>query len=255
MESTTILKSFRHWQELIKDKKFQISLISGILLMILAFFANLTASYYVDSLATYPAGDLILDNIPTYNLNFLYTTGLYILLGIVILYPILFNPAIAPFTLKTFAAFIIIRSIFISLTHLGVPEGFLQLELNWQNQNQDSFFKLFHLNDLFFSGHTGMPFLGFLIFKDKLIKYFLLFGSFLMGATVLLMHVHYSIDVFSAFFITYSIYIVSDRIFNNLNLSFKKIVERVENQERALKKFIKEKSKKTIETLGKMKKH
>lgn len=236
MESTTILKSFRHWQELIKDRKFQISLISGILLMVLALFANLTASYYVDSLSTYPAGDLILDNIPTYNLNFLYTVGLYIFLGIIILYPILFNPAIAPFTLKTFAAFIIIRSIFISLTHLGVPEGFLHLELNWQNQS--GFFKLFHINDLFFSGHTGMPFLGFLIFKEKIVRYFLLFGSFLMGITVLLMHVHYSIDVFSAFFITYSIYIVSDKIFNNLNLSFKKIVERVENQEKALKEFI-----------------
>ena len=37
---------------------------------------------------------------------------------------------------------------------------------------------------------------------------------------MLLMHVHYSIDVFAAFFIAYGVYAFSDKVFNNLNIRF-----------------------------------
>ena len=45
-----------------------------------------------------------------------------------------------------------------------------------------------------------------------------------MAFSVLAMLVHYSIDVFAAFFITYGTYKLSDNIFNKLNLRFKKNV-------------------------------
>ena len=54
----------------------------------------------------------------------------------------------------------------------------------------------------------------------------MLIGSLIMGVTVLLMHVHYSIDVFSAFFISYGVYTFSNMIFNQLNVRFKKILEK-----------------------------
>jgi hypothetical protein len=63
----------------------------------------------------------------------------------------------------------------------------------------------------------AVPFLGFLLFREDNIRYFFLFFSFFMGAVVLLMHVHYSIDVFSAFFITYGTHKVGEKFFNKVN--------------------------------------
>jgi membrane-associated phospholipid phosphatase len=69
-------------------------------------------------------------------------------------------------------------------------------------------------SDFFFSGHTGLPFLIALIFWDnRLIRYISLSASILFGVSVLLGHLHYSIDVFAAFFITYSIFAIARRFF------------------------------------------
>jgi len=43
-------------------------------------------------------------------------------------------------------------------------------------------------NDLFFSGHTAVPFLGYLLFKEEKIRYVFLALSIMMGGVVLLMH-------------------------------------------------------------------
>jgi hypothetical protein len=76
-------------------------------------------------------------------------------------------------------------------------------------------------NDMFFSGHTAIPFLGFLLFDGK-IRYFFLCGSICMGTVVLLMHLHYSIDVFSAFFITYCCYRVGNVLLEKIEPHIKK---------------------------------
>jgi membrane-associated phospholipid phosphatase len=68
--------------------------------------------------------------------------------------------------------------------------------------------------DLFFSGHTGMPFLLALIFwEDKWTRFLFLGFSIMFGIVVLLAHLHYSIDVLSAFFITYTIFHLALYIF------------------------------------------
>lgn len=53
-------------------------------------------------------------------------------------------------------------------------------------------------NDLFFSGHTATLFLLFLAVESPRLKGLLLVGTAFTGAGVLLMHVHYSGDVFAA---------------------------------------------------------
>lgn len=219
-------KWLHQWKELLKEKNFRISLLVGIALLSLAFVVNYQSVIYTDNVEVVSVGDLILDNIPTVDLLFMYTWGIFIVLAIVVVYPIFFRPELLPFAAKTVAAFIIIRAGFISLTHLGAPENFFKLPDIYA---QPGAFQIFYLNDLFFSGHTGFPFLAALIFwENKLLRWFLILMSLAQGATVLLMHVHYSIDVFSAFFITYSIFAVSDKLFNKLNLSFREIVNKIE---------------------------
>lgn len=53
-------------------------------------------------------------------------------------------------------------------------------------------------NDLFFSGHTATLFLLFLAVESSRLKGLLLAGTVFAGTGVLLMHVHYSADVFAA---------------------------------------------------------
>lgn len=219
-------KWYHQWKELLNERKFRISLAAGILILFAAYFINYKAVLYTDSIPVLSVGDLILDRIPTLNLTYMYTFGIYLTALIVAIYPFLFKPELVPFTAKTVAAFIIIRAFFISLTHLGAPENYFSLP---QLDDQPGIFRFFYTNDLFFSGHTGFPFLAALLFwENKLVRWFFLIMSFGQALTVLFMHVHYSIDVFSAYFITYTIYVVSDKIFNNLNSSFKRIVEKIE---------------------------
>ena len=70
--------------------------------------------------------------------------------------------------------------------------------------------------DLFFSGHTGLPFLMALIFwSSPRIRCFFLALSVFFAVTVLLGHLHYSIDVASAYLITYSIFCIARQTFPN----------------------------------------
>lgn len=216
---TFLSKFFHHWLVLLKDRAYRISLFVGLLVTEAAYLINNFISVYKDEKVLASVGDLILDRIPTYNMEFFYT---WVMLGLSVFlffYIIFYKPEIFPFTLKTFGLLIIVRSLFISLTSIGPPDGFYyENALIGGYRFTDFMFR----NDLFFSGHTAFPFLGFLLLKDSRMKWIFLFGSLLMGLTVLLMHIHYSIDVFAAFFITYGTYRVSDRVFNGLNLRFAK---------------------------------
>ena len=103
------------------------------------------------------------------------------------------------------------------MINVGPPHGFFfdSYKLG-QNVIDDMIFR----NDLFFSGHTAFPFLAFLIFRDSWIRWVFLAGSLVQGTTVLLMHVHYSIDVVAAFFIAYGSYSICRKIFHPLNMRF-----------------------------------
>ncbi|MEK9132515.1 MAG: phosphatase PAP2-related protein [Patescibacteria group bacterium] len=220
------IRWYHQWKELLRDKKYTASLFAAAVLLCVAYYINYRAALYTTQIPVLSVGDLILDYIPTIDLSFMFTFGIYFTALIFVLYPLLFKPQLVPFAAKTVAAFILIRAFSISLTHLGAPENYFHLP---QLDDQPGMFKMFYMNDLFFSGHTGFPFLGALIFwETRFLRYFLLAMSGMQSVTVLFMHVHYSIDVFAAYFITYSIYVISDKLLRNLTLSFKRIVTDVE---------------------------
>ena len=51
----------------------------------------------------------------------------------------------------------------------------------------------------------------------------MLASSIILGITVLLMHVHYSIDVFSAYFIVYGIYVLGNKFLREAKQDIPKI--------------------------------
>lgn len=187
--------------------------ISSILVGILFFAGSLAFNHYTYNYAIREASnslnDLILDHLPVFNVDFILNEGVMIAIGLLVLALIL-EPKRLPFVLKSMALFIIIRAIFITLTHFGPP-------IDRGNLNpEDMMYTLSAGSDFFFSGHTGMPFLLALIFWDnKIVRYVGFAITAIFGSAVILGHFHYSIDVLAAFFISYTILQLSKVFFAN----------------------------------------
>lgn len=197
------------WKKEIWEHRHLILLSFGFLLI--SLLINYFSGMYVSNVPGVVAPDLILDHLPTIDLDFLFLYGSLLLLAIFFIYPLLFRVRDLHKVISQFSLIVFVRSIFMSFTHLALPLTSYTFSLPYIF----SFF-IFQ-NDLFFSGHTALPFLGFLLFKNKKIKYFFLASSIIMAATVLLMHVHYTIDVFSAYFITYGTFKIGERFFSKID--------------------------------------
>ena len=198
-----ILKHKFHWS----DKDFIWMVFFGILLLILSLIFNHFANSYVAITNGAYVQDILLDNLPVINVNWIMNEGvmLYVVFSVGF---ILLEPKRIPFMLKSIALFILTRSIFITLTHLGTPP--IQTYLD----PTDLLTSLSIGKDYFFSGHTGMPFLVALSFwKIKIVRYVSIGASLVFGSGMILGHLHYSIDVLSAFFITYTIFCIAVKIF------------------------------------------
>jgi hypothetical protein len=195
------------------DKNFLTSFFSGLILLGISLVVQFFVSGYVNGLPSTPVADLILSNIRVYDVDLIFVYGSVLLLfsGIFI---VLKQPNYIPFTMKSVALFTLIRSIFVSLTHISAFPTHLIISSVFFNK--EVFSGIFTGNDLFFSGHTGLPFLLALMFWDnKKLRFLFLGFSITFAIVVLLGHIHYSIDVLSAYFITYSIFQICKFLFKS----------------------------------------
>lgn len=198
-----LIKHKEAWRE----SDFWLRVLAGLLFLAISMFANYHANSYTLENANHPVTDIILDNIPVLDVYFLFADGaiVFLLLTLAILF---YHPRRIPFVLKSTALFTLIRSAFMTMTHLAPPFGALPMD------PEDLLYKVSFGTDLFFSGHVGLPFLFALIFwREKVFRYFFLASSFAGGVIVLLGHLHYSIDVFSALFISFGIFHLSKFFF------------------------------------------
>lgn len=201
-------ESFSKWKKEIKEHR-NLILIS-ILFLVIATIADYLSGVYTNRIPCSAVPDLILDNIPSINLSFLFIYYYAFLMILLIVYPLFFRIKELHEVISHFSLLVLIRSIFVCFTHLRVPAQAIAVKFPGILRY------LSFENDLFFSGHVALPFLGFLLFKDTKLRYFFLFSTILMGITVLFMHVHYSIDVLAAFFITYGTYKIGNFIFSKI---------------------------------------
>ena len=201
---TTPIEKHKHfWAQ----KPFVLSTLVGILFLaisvVVLYFANTYTTLHASNYVT----DFILDKIPVINVGFLFSEGALIFFSLVIIINLI-EPRHIPFFLKSTALFMLIRSFFLILTHVGPPLNMLQINPT------DLLFKLSSGDDLFFSSHTGYPLLMALIFWDeKWLRYFFIFAMIAGAVVVLLGHLHYSIDVFAAIFIAYGVFHLAKEIF------------------------------------------
>lgn len=62
--------------------------------------------------------------------------------------------------------------------------------------------------DLFFSGHTAASFLFFLLVKEKPLKIVFGISTTIMSVMILMQHVHYTVDIVVAPFVTYAWFVL-----------------------------------------------
>ena len=194
-----------HWG----SREFRRAVFSSFFLFIASLIVQHFATDYADLKAGNYVHDIILDNFPVVNVDDVLNYGVQFF-GLFIIGCLFFDPKRIPFVFKSLALFFLIRSFAITLTHLGPAPVITNIDPH------DLLADLVSGNDFFFSGHTGAPFLLALIFwNEKWIRNVSLVACVVFASAVLLGHLHYSIDVFAAFFITYTIFHLAMKFFPN----------------------------------------
>lgn len=187
------------------------SLMVGIFIFALAIIFQFYASAYSSRVASTAVHDLFLDNLPVFNLNAIIVEGALTAIVFTLIF-ILYKPSYLIFTLKSAAIFIATRAVFISVTHLGIYPG--QAGPDPTGFADRIYTGLGLEGGFFFSGHVGLTFLMALILWDKKSwRYVYIIMAVVFAVSVILAHIHYSIDVLAAPFMTYAIFKISQYFF------------------------------------------
>lgn len=184
------------------DKIFVLRLINACIFFIIVLIINFFAVRYATAHAGASLHDSLLDILPKVNTRFFHGYITLFIQSFIFFFALFFPDSLIFFIVST-SMLILVRDMFINMTYLGMPTGSVPVK---------SFFT--QGGDLFFSGHTALPFMAALVYWHSAWKrYFFLFLSVIMGVQVLVGHYHYSVDVFAAYFVTYGVYAFSKKFF------------------------------------------
>ena len=201
MESTLQL-----YRTLFGNRAYVRSVSEGAVFLAASTIAIFAAVTYATVHASNYVTDFVLSRVGPFNVRFLFIYGTFT--AFVITASLLaWRPNRLPFALKAVALFLLVRAVFVALTHMA-PSPI-------DPQKPAPFFNsIFYGSDLFFSGHTGLPFLAALAFWHipQWRMFYLALTAF-FGSVVLLGHYHYSIDVLAALFITHGVFQTSCWLF------------------------------------------
>ncbi len=201
-----------NWKEFIKGKRNRIELAATLILLAVVLTLLTNFLNFAESRNGVVLPDPILSLFNPVDLTWLIFAFIYISLIIAIV-TLIKDPKQLMFALQVYTLIIIVRMIAMYLLPLNPPEKMIILK--------DPFVEFFSTGqpltkDLFFSGHTATLFILFLVSKKKILKTLFLISTIVVAISVLLQHVHYTIDVFAAFFFTYTCY----KIFLNFKSSY-----------------------------------
>ena len=211
----------------IKSKYFYIGTLSVIAGAGLNFASESYLHNYMTEGKTLPMlSDLILDNLPFYNVSLIYDISCLIPIVLVLIYIVHkkdYN-RIPLFLLMT-GIFYIVRGIFIVLTPFGNPPMF---------NGSDPLFHGFSNYELgvYPSGHAGNVFLLLLLVKDKSYKWLILACLIVVIVALFLARGHYSIDILSGLFFSYAI-----RAFGEKHLSMFDINNSIQPEKISIRGF------------------
>ncbi|MCX8106238.1 MAG: phosphatase PAP2 family protein [Ignavibacterium album] len=190
------------WKEFISLKQKRFELISTLILLSVVLFSLTRFLIFIESRNGFSFEDPLLKLFEPIDLTWLTFTLIYGSIITAIFY-LISKPEKLLFTIQLYTLMVVVRIIAMWLLPLNPPEKMITLV--------DPFVEFFGTGktltkDLFFSGHTATLFILFLTTDSKYLKLFFLICTIGVAVSVLLQHVHYSIDVFAAVIITYACY-------------------------------------------------
>ena len=190
------------WKEFLKSKSNKVELVVTLILLAIVLTALANFLNFVEARQGVVLPDTILNLFNPIDLTWLIFALIYISLiaGVITLFK---NPTQLIFVIQIYTLMVVVRIIAMYLLPLEPPQRIIMLN--------DPFVEFFGTGktltkDLFFSGHTATLFILFLVSEKKIFKTIFLIGTIAVAFSVLLQHVHYTIDVFAAIFFTYSCY-------------------------------------------------
>jgi len=191
-----------NWKEFLKEKRNKIELVVTLvfLAVVLASLANFLD--FAEARQGVVLPDPILNLFNPIDLTWLIFALIYISLVVAII-TLIKNPKQLMFAIQVYSLMVAVRIVAMYLLPLEPPEKIIILN--------DPFVEFFGTGqtltkDLFFSGHTATLLILFLVSEKKIIKTVFLISTITVAISVLLQHVHYTIDVFAAVFFTFTCY-------------------------------------------------
>jgi len=155
-------------------------------------------------LKAHSSPDLLLSWLPVVDTRLVFVWGFAVFLTWLIVASIWRERRRIPYIIWSYALLIAVRCFFIILTPMRQPYEAIQFQSDFLFHAIGRYLTFRH--DLFFSSHTALPFLGCLLLRGRWLRASFFLLSVVMACAVLLGRLHYSIDVFGAYFMTYAVH-------------------------------------------------
>lgn len=204
------------WRQLLTDNKQLIQFFISVILLISALVLLTNFLNFVEQRNGVGLNDPLLSMFEPVDLTWL-TFGLIYLSLAAAVFMLRNNPVKLMFTVQLYVLMVVIRIAAMYLLPLEPPAQIIVLA--------DPVVELFGTGesltkDLFFSGHTASLFIFYLAADDKRYKSIFLCATILVAVSVILQHVHYTIDVLAAVLFTYAAYNLLKKIRTKLKLNY-----------------------------------
>jgi hypothetical protein len=198
------------WSEAWQEPRFRNKTIIALILVAIILILLPTFFAFIEKREGMVLQDFVLDAIPAKDVSI---PTFVVIWSVVLLvfYRIYQSPRLFLVVAYGFILMCLARVLTISLLPLNPPPGLITLKDPIANIAYGGK-GIFITKDLFYSGHTGNMFLFFLCLQAKWDKIIALAASFMVGILVLIQHIHYSIDVISAFIFTYFLYLGAKKV-------------------------------------------
>ena len=196
------------WREAWGSKPFRRKLIVGWILYIgvLLYYPHFFAS--IQEKQGVLLDDFLLEWLPSINMSAIIFGGIYV----TVIYTI-FKAAQSPYLFLLYLWATLFVSLSRIITNVSVP---LEPPIGLVPLVDPILLPFYGPNgitkDLFYSGHTASVFLTYLILRNRNDKIAALIATIIVAISLLLQHIHYTIDVVSAPLFVYCFFILSKKI-------------------------------------------